>query len=517
MIVSSAVKQSLSFRQHAHDLPGTLRRVAENPRVILALYGLVVMAISIYSLVFFLTNRVYLISSDSIYYISIADSILETGSVLDLTSVPAMPPVTPQNAIVYIHVFMASIGLELETRMIVLVVINYLLFLSALYPLHKIARRLGINGSFQMAALLGVYLGAFQIYRMQLLPINDGIFTAGAIWLSYLILIGLQDFPDRHSPEESTRIIKWRYVFVAIALLSMGLVHFRVNLLLLLGSGLVAAVVAKRYRFALLMIGILTLGIVSIALPIVSVVGDESFLRDTPFELAKGIYAVAGRTLPNLLFKDAGEQINLMYGAFGLALLLGVITGLKKREPGILFISLASIATILYVAALFAQPYRYLLYVFPMLYLLILLSRNLRPIGYMFIALVLVSSLITFYRGFERSPTEQFFVFLSEQQVALPDDSLLFSKRARYPYFYIGERVVISELTLDHITSGKDLFLLGDGEYISTQLAAIESLTDSSSSDFGQRTLTPGYHDEEGWALIQIYDVVPGGLGRSRQ
>ena len=80
----------------------------------------------------------------------------------------------------------------------------------------------------------------------------------------------------------------------------------------------------------------------------------------------------------------------------------------------------------------------------------------------------------------------------------------------RYPYFYIEKRVVGGELTLDHINSGKDLFLLGDGEFISTSLAAIERMTDSSNLVFGQRTLTPGYHDEEGWALIQLMTSSPG-------
>ena len=65
-------------------------------RTLLAVYGIGVSAISVYALFFFLRHKVYLIGSDTFYYMSIADSILQSGSALDLTSIPAQPLKTPQ-------------------------------------------------------------------------------------------------------------------------------------------------------------------------------------------------------------------------------------------------------------------------------------------------------------------------------------------------------------------------------------------------------------------------------------
>jgi hypothetical protein len=237
---------------------------------------------------------------------------------------------------------------------------------------------------------------------------------------------------------------------------------------------------------------------------------NDRLWSDLLSQLPSNIYMLGNQKIPNLLFEDVGLRANLMYGAFALALLLALISGLRKQEAGVVFISLSCTSAILFVTVFYFQDHRFLVYIFPFLYLLILLPRETRPIGYMFVALVLISSLGTFVQGFHRVPASRFWLYLHEQHVTLPDnDPLLISEKSRHPYFFLRGRTARGELRWDQIISHSNLFVLGSDDFVSRSLTKIKIMAEAANFTFERQNLTSGYEDEEGHALIQLYNFCP--------
>ena len=477
------------------------------------MYVFVLAGLSLYGLGFFLWNRVYLIGSDTFYYLAIADSILESGSFIDQIVVPAQPLKTPQNGVVLFHVIFAGLGLGAEGRLVAIVLLNYALHLSAVYPLYKIARRAGLEGTVPIAALLAVYLGAFQIYRMQLIAINDGVFNALSIWLTYLILIGLQDYRAGVASRGTGNTVNWRLLLIGLIGLSAVLIHYRLNVVLILGAAMLAAMAVARYRHVFWAAVLLVVAFVSLALPY-SFVETERIEGQTDRVLGgilsrapSGLFEMVTVDVPNLFFAPVSERASLIYFPFALALLLALLNGLRRREAGILFIAVSCGAAFAFLAVLPFGTHRYLMYILPLMFLLILLPVQLRPIAYMFAGLILASSLVTYATGFDRVPASKFLLYLYEHRISLPsEDPLLVSQHSRHPYFFLDARTFRGELTWDLISSYGEMFVLGNTEYVSERLEEIEGLAEAADVTFTRRTLTPGYQGEEGHAILQLYD-----------
>ena len=91
-----------------------------------------------------------------------------------------------------------------------------------------------------------------------------------------------------------------------------------------------------------------------------------------------------------------------------------------------------------------------------------------RNIGYMFVAAVVVSSVVTFATGFPRVLESRFWLYLHEDRVAIASpDPLLLAERPRHAYFFLGGRAFQGELTWDRISSRGSLFVEGDAAFIS--------------------------------------------------
>ena len=191
--------------------------------------------------------------------------------------------------------------------------------------------------------------------------------------------------------------------------------------------------------------------------------------------------------------------------------LTGLAVGLRDQEPGIVLISIISAGSILYLVILTVQPYRYLIYIFPLMYLLILIPKQLRPIGYLFVALVLVASLHAFYKGFEREPISEYYLYLNENEISLPETNpLLISQAPRHPYFFLDKaRTFRGDLTVDNVTSDKSVFILGNEEVVAATLNDISELTNTVGYTYETRSLTPGYQDVKGNTLIQVHGFAP--------
>jgi hypothetical protein len=458
-----------------------------------AAYSGLVVGLAVYSLIFFLRHKVYLIGSDTFYYLSIADSITRFGTVMDRTVTPARAVITPQNGVVLVHILLSGLGLGGEGRLVAMTIINWLLHLSAVYPLYRMSERLGLESGAPRAALLGVYLGAWHIYRMQLLAMNGGIFNPLSLWLTYLVMVALEEGQPLASA-------------LAIAL-SVVLVHFRLNTVLILGAALGAAVLTRR-TWAVWAAGC-GLAICSVLLPYCFT--DAAGIVNT-FEvravgglgprLPLAIVRLVSEVIPELLVTNAGLRANVMYGVFGLAVLLALICGLRERKPGLVFVCVSCVAGLGWTAGLLWQSYRYLVYVFPLLYLLLLLPRGTRSIGYLFVAVVLVSSFINLGMvGFPREPESRFWLHLHEQGIKLDEDALLVSEKPRHPYFFLDARAFQRELALELLRTRGDAFILGSEKWRAKHVYRLESWL---GTECAQASLTPRYRDEEGHALVRL-------------
>ncbi len=486
-------------------------------RNVIIAFAAALVGLSVYSLAFFLWHKIYLIGSDAYYYMSIADSFVATGSFLDQSSFPTQPLKSPQNGIVSVHVLLSWLGFGPEGRLASISIISYVLHVSATYPLYKIARRVGLKATIPMAALIAVYLGAFHVYRLQLIAYNDGVFNALSIWLTYVLLVGLQEIRAGSFSGLLRVLTRHRVVVPLMVVLAVVLVHFRINSIGILGSALLATVAVWRLRNAVWIGALLAVSFVSITLPYVitdsSRMSDQSgrVTADILSRLPGNVFDIATISVPNLIFAPVSERASIVYFPFALVLLVALIVGLRGREPGILFVGLSCAAAFLYVAILPSQTSRYLVYIFPLMFLLLLRWRPLRPIGYMFAGLVIASSFVTFATGHDRGNESKLWLHLYEGDISLPaEDPLLVTDRNRHPYFFLDTRTYRGDLSWELVTSRGQLFVLGDEEYIATRIDELDGLAAEHNATYSRETLTPGYSDEDGHALIRLYDFRTG-------
>jgi len=482
------------------------------------IYGIGVFALSLYFVYFYLQQQSHLNIKDAIYYMAIADSILESGKVLNFASIPESQLITPQNGVVVIHLLLAALGLGHESRLLAIVIINYLFHVSAIYPLYKIAQRLGLRTLLPLAALLGLFLGDYYFYHFQLIPINDGIFIALSVWLSYLIINSYDKMVRQEQPTSH-----WLAKLVPIIALSAILVHFRLQTLFVLAGAFLAAIVAKRPKFsAWIMIAIvLSLASLFAVYSLIDIGGiANSTQRLTTYTLRTEqgffsrsisfMFSVANEALPPILFRDFGSPVNLVYTIFVIAIVLIFISGLRRGEFPILFIALLCLINIFaMISGLIGILPRYLAFLFPLFYLFILLCKWTRPIGYAFITIILIMSFAKLRFGFDipESENHKFWRYLYNHQITLPaENPLLLSENPHRPYLFLKARSFVGELTWGKISTHQSLFLVGNRDFLKIRLETIEHLAQTANHTFKLRNLAPGYQDNDGFQLLELYD-----------
>lgn len=456
------------------------------------------------------------------YYMGIADGILQTGEMRNLATIPSSPVMTPQNGVVLVHLVLSFFGLVAENRLIAIIFINYLLHLSAIYPLYKIARRVGLNDTLPLAALLGLYTCAYNLYRYQLMPYNDGIFNSLSIWFAYLLLV-FYDEKQSDLPQRN-RILK----FVPVLVLAILIVHFRLQALFLVGAGVLATFLARKFWTLPYNLILLALALGSLALPYlwvdtsgISQVGNNYvssqvvFNSNFLFKIISKAQVWLNEIVPNVLATDLKFPLNLVYSAFVLAMGWALIKGLRQRQIGMLFISLTCLVSILGVIAFVAPLPRYLSYLFPFLYLLILLSIRMRLIGYIFIASVFALSLakLRFVNDVPKPNHDGFWLYLYEKRISLDSkDPVFLSDEPGSTYLIFRVRSFVGELNWEQIMNHQSVFLCGSEASKSFYLTKIQHLVDTANFTFKTRDLTPDYQDEKGRKLLELYDFLPSKL-----
>ena len=495
-------------------------------KILLLGYIFGVFGISLYALIFFLMNKVYLIGSDTFAYISIADSILQYGEAMDITSVTSTPLKTPQNGIVIFHILFSLLGINGGTRLVILVLLNYVFYLSAVYPLYMSGRRVGLTNNLAMVVLIGIYLGSWHIYRLGLLPNNDGIFYSLSIWLTYLLVVILQ---DSQKGKILYGTLKKNYLIAILLILGPFLILFRLHVILIIGSAFITSILVREYRFTAL-IGGFTLIMLFIIVIVYSFVDISSIISTSRSAFStiispimfnpKNIYKLWEQTMSPLLIgqKTFGALV-LIFTVFPIAILVGIVSGVRKRESGIIFISI-SCALALWSSVFSPTMHRWIIYIFPFLYLIVLVQPTIRSVGYLFGFVGIMSSLFAF-RDFNRVPESHLWLHIYENNISLPmDDPLLVTRRARHTYFFLNTRAynvsddsdgiqdgkitLPDELKWDLINDRGSIFVLGDRIYINSVHSQIRDMAIENGFEIQTESLTPDLNEFEGWALVEL-------------
>jgi hypothetical protein len=484
--------------------------------------------LSLYSFYFFISNKIYLIGSDAFYYISIADSILEYGEMRDITAIPSFPVKSPQNGIVFVHVILSLFGLGAKGRILTIVVINYLLYLSGVYPLYKIARWSGLRKGLPLIALLSVYLGAWHIYRINLLAINDGIFNSLTLWLIYLVIKFIREMDALESISLYKSAVK---EILILSLIVMVLVQFRLNAALVIGSALISALAVRDYRASLFLVSMCVLLLVSflavyLFIEVVRLenVGERYFFPMFRAISISSIKLQLWKILPRLVAGLSGltnPLATLIFAIFPLSMMYYGIRGLIDRNFSQVFIAGTCLTGLWFTMSF--QNARVIWYIFPLIYLILLSFKSIRFAGYAFVLLVFLQSLQQFYIGFPRGSESKLWLHIYDQSISLPDNSLLSSHNRRHPYFfletrnYLGSgswREVLEEikapgkfmprLTWDLVNEYGSLFVMGNSTYIDSTFTQVSEMSASYGYKIQTKPLTPDLDKFKGWALVEF-------------
>ncbi len=484
--------------------------------------------ISFYSFFFFLSNKIFLIGSDAFYYISIADSIVKYSEMRDITAIPSWPVKTPQNGIVFIHVILSLIGIGAKGRILSIVVINYLLYLSGIYPLYKIARFCGLKKGFPLISLLSVYLGAWHMYRFNMLALNDGFFNSLTVWFVYLVIKFVRDIDLLESSAFYKPAIKKMliiYLFVIV------LVQFRLNASLVIGSAVISALLVKKYRVsALLILGSLVLLFSFILIyTLIEVPSLESSGLRRLYSMfwSSNVYTIKlqlWKILPHLIAGLSGLTnpfATLLFTIFPLSMIYFGAKGIIEKNFSKVFIVIICL-TALWFTMSFPRA-RYIWYIFPFIYLIILSLKRIRWVGYAFVLLVFLQSVQEFYIGFPRGPESKFWLHVYNHKISLPENALLSSYRRRHPYFFLKTRNYLGndswgkiheqieapgkfmpKLNWNLINDHGSLYVMGDSTYIDSTFSQVSELARVMNYIPTKKLLTPVLDEFDGWGLVEI-------------
>ena len=498
-------------------------------RISIVIILFVAILLSFYSFYFFLSNKIFLIGSDAFYYLSIADSILNNGEVKTLSTIPSFPPKSPQNGIVFVHVILSLLGIGAKGRILTIVVINYLLYLSAVYPLYKIARMSGLNKGLPLVSLLSVYLGAWHTYRLNLIAYNDGIFNSVIIWLVYFITKLAYDFDAG-----KTYVVVFKSMVTRlslIGLLVMILIHFRLNVILVIGAAVLSALAIRNYRLTFWFSSICALLLISFFAVYIFVEVQRFSMISIYFHhlfYSVGIFSIKlqlWKILPRLVAGMSGltnPLATLCFTIFPLSMMYYGIKGIMDKEFSRVFIAGICLTGLWFTMSF--QNARVIWYTIPFIYLIIFNIKKIRLVGYFIVLVVFLQSFQQFIIGFSRPDgSSQLWLHIYENKISLPDDALLLSRDRQHPYFFLGNRVFLGteswqevrkkiaapdiflpKVSWNLIKEKRNIYAFGPNSYLDRAFSQMENTVSKNEYTVSVNRLTPEWNKFKGWALVQF-------------
>jgi len=480
--------------------------------------------LSIWSLFFFLDNKIYLIGSDAFYYKSISDSILQFGEFQDITQKDPISVKTPQNGIVIIHLILTLIGISKYNLFPFIVFINYFFYLSAIYPLYKIFFIVSNNSQKKdVIPLIGVYLSAWHIYRINLLAINDGIFNSLIIWSVYFSIILVNSIESNKT--YSTKIFEVIKFVILIGITSL----FRVNIFFVILASIMALIFTKRFKtlkyFSIFPILLLTIFWIMFSVIDIRAFEKTDFLTRVSNIILQPegfnqLTRLLSNILPRVIFGSWGISsriFKIIIIVFPLSMIYYGIRGIRLNHyPKVLISSLC----ILSLWFTFSFPNaRVIWYIFPFVYLIVFTIKEIRLFGYIFYFFVIIQTFQEFHIGYNRMPESELFLHIYENKIELSEkNSMLLTRKARHSYFLFDKRAYRISDDVDGIIDGKipipnslkrdlfnnsrPLYILGDSTYISHSYNSLFSIDSISTKNLHISSVTPNLSKFSGWSLV---------------
>jgi hypothetical protein len=464
---------------------------------------------SITLLFVFMDNKVYEnLDGDVFYYQAVADSLRQTGQFRNMVINPSAPIITPQNAAAIIQYFISGGPFSPEQRLKIFVMINFLSLVCSVYPLLKIAWRFGISHMPSRLALVAAYLCGWHVVHFYLLPLNDGIFATCSLWLMYFILLlNEKDLTIRDLFSSK------KCLFFTVIILSAALIHFRLNAIMIPMAGLFSAILIKRYRMILPMLLLCATMFLSLVTPYLFIdtsgIGflAEKVGKQASMHLPNTIWRLVTDFIPDVLFRDTGTAGNMLYAAFALAIVIHFIEGVRKKDFVSPFIVLTCLFTFVLLCGNMHLHKRYILIVYPLLYILILKKPALRSIGYLFVfAIIAQSMMICFNSGVTgKSEIGKYWSYISETvQPDMSDYFLKAQKNYRHAYYYSGMRGWGKKPYQWKDLQHKNIYFSGAPAFLKEEIAKIRDYARQNNSSVSYTNLTKDYQGNSKYDFIQI-------------
>ena len=460
-------------------------------------------------LFFWLTtkNSLHFAGNDCFYYLSIAENLFKNGLFLDGTLEPNGPILTPQNGIVVVYYFLMKMSLTNSQCLMAVTIMNYCMMFLAIYPIIKIAERIGLTDRLSRYALIAAYLGSLKIFKwVYMVPINDMSFLCGSLFLTYFIVM-LYD--QIYSDKKASRPLHAAHLFSSIVL-SIILIHFRSNAVFIPIAAIGAAVLTRRFR-------ILPIATVLLALMCLSLFGIYAFVNTGEnvdkfhhfnrflADIPKMIYYLLFQRVPESLFNDLSGAGNLMYLPFYLAMVIALIKGIVKREFLILMILFMSLMLFVLTLLFACVTFRYLCVVSPFMYMMILSVKKFRTIAFLFIAAILINSFWMIFDGISPGSRTTFWVHVSNK-FEFNEDEVTIAFDGRTCWYYTGlKNLNENKYTWQQIQNVGKLYLGGKSIFFDEHSQKIKDMARLNEYEVRIEHLTPEYNDRVGNGLYRVH------------
>jgi len=339
-------------------------------------------------------------------------------------------------------------------------------------------------------------------------PLNDMFFYAGQMWLLYLVIL-LNKY--LYGEKEKTRTLN--LLIAASILLAIITVHFRLNIIFVPIAGIISAIFIRKYRLIPLMLILFVAMTMSLASSYLIVDRYDfhlntchigSFFCDFRGLLDRLLFD----HLPASLFFNLNRAGNLLYIPFYLSLMIAFIHGLRQKNLYLLMIFFICCMTFLMTLLHGAVTYRYLWAVTIFMYMLLMRVKEFRAIGILFVAAVLINTILPINTLLSRWEYKSSQVLawenISKETALRRGDTVMLSLNKRPCWYFTGiPSVYEEEYTWETLDAAETIFIIGPRGYVDGHLEVIKGL-----ANLGHRKIYIRHIDYGiDWPDLLLYEV----------
>jgi len=233
-------------------------------------------------------------------------------------------------------------------------------------------------------------------------------------------------------------------------------------------------------------------------------------------EFFSEIYITIFDILPGLLYSyDLDNLVDYIVIPVVLIIVWIFFQSIRQKDQNLLFFTTLCGSALLWITIFGYTRPRYILYIYPFIFLLMLVQSRTRLIGFFFVFLVLLSSVYKLARPFDRPPASKITFYLHENNVSLPSKNpLLLSTLERHPYFFLNSSTFQGNLTFEKILERKEIFILADNKYTQKKISEITDMAEKFDYSFQSRSLIPDYDENKVIKRFSIRELFGISVGK---